>query len=135
MERDDCTDEVYDAIEEQILAGALVIGTRGCSYDTLMMCKGSETGKIVYDDYDRWSDCPPFLTGMTFLDWFECFFEEIIAGHDVTSYGVKRLDTEEELIKAYAATADEEEKWEILSSLWRFEKLSTQAVDLLMNIK
>lgn len=131
---DDCTDEEFDQIESQILSGALKIGTQGCTYGNLLMCQGSETGKIVYDDEDWFFDNPPFLTGMTFLDWYERFFEEIIADHRVNSYGYKRLGTEEELMKDYDAAINLEQKAKILSSLFRFKKLTDKTVLWLMNM-
>ena len=78
------------------------------------MCQGSETGKIVYDDVDWFFDKPPFLTGMTFLDWYEQFFEEIAADHWVSFYGYKRLGTEEELMRDYDAAIDLEQKAKVL---------------------
>lgn len=131
---DDCTDEEYDQIESRILSGALKIGTQGCTFGNLLMCQGSETGKIVYDDVDWFFDKPPFLTGMTFLDWYEQFFEEIAADHWVNFYGYKRLGTEEELMRDYDAAIDLEQKAKVLSSFFRFKKLNDKTVTWLMNM-
>ncbi len=135
---DDCNgtddNDAWDRIEAEILAGVLVIGTQGCTYDHLLMCKGSETGKIVYDNNDWTPDCPPFLTGMTFLDWYEQYFEEIIAGNDITSYGYIRLGTEAELLNAYSCAKELKEKSKILSGLFRFEKLSDDTIMFLEGI-
>lgn len=80
-------DDKYDFVMNQICNGVLVIGTQGCTYDNLLMCSGSETGKIVYIDWNLDAGYPPFFTGISFLDWYETYFREIIANHKVTSYG------------------------------------------------
>lgn len=135
LEDSDCSDEVYDEIESQVAAGGLEIGTQGCSYGNILMYKGSETGKIVYFDWDISSESSPYLTGMTFLDWYLSFFEEIAAGHNVTSYGYKLLCTEETLIELFCRAEKLEEKQDILSSFYRFPILSEQSIALLVNIK
>ena len=37
------------------------------------------------------------LTGLTFLEWFEQYFLEILAGHNLTSYGYISLKSQQEL--------------------------------------
>lgn len=135
LDDSDCSDEIYDEIEAQVAAGGLEIGTQGCTYGNILMYKGSETGKIVYFDWDISSESPPYLTGMTFLDWYLSFFEEIAAGHYVTSFGYKLLCTEEALIELFYRAEKLEEKQKILSSFYRFPKLSDQSIALLINIK
>lgn len=130
LKNDAYSDEAYDTVMKQISSGTLIIGTQGCTYDNLLMCRGSETGKMVYIDWNLETDYPPFLTGMTFLDWYENFFEEIIAGNNTASYGYKMLGTEEELSEAYEAAADLEEKSRILSSFYRFQQLADKTIAL-----
>lgn len=115
-------------IKKTINKGGLEIGTQGCTYGNILMYKGSETGKIVYFDWDISSESPPYLTGMTFLDWYLSFFEEIAAGHYVTSFGYKLLCTEETLIELFYRAEKLEEKQKILSSFYRFQKLSDQSI-------
>lgn len=64
----------------RITKGALVIGTQGCSFDTLLMCSGSELGKIVYIDWNIFCDNPPSLTGQTFEEWLISYFYKVARG-------------------------------------------------------
>lgn len=70
-------DTAYDKVMREVCAGLLVIGTQGCTYDNLLMWKGSEQGKIVYIDWNLEPEYGPFLTGMSFLDWYERFFRKL----------------------------------------------------------
>ena len=129
------SDEKYDEILRRIAAGILVIGTQGCTYDNLLMCRGSESGKMVYIDWNLEEDAPPFLTGMSFLDWYEGYFKEIAEGNQVTSYGYRMLGTESELWKAYARTEEVQEKRKILLSFYRFGKLSRKNMHFLSKLE
>ena len=91
-------DKEYESIYAQVIEGILIIGTQGCTYDNLLMYRGSEAGKMVYIDWNLEPDYPPFFTHMTFLEWYTRFFEEIIAEHNMLAYGYRKLGTEEELM-------------------------------------
>ena len=136
---DECEDEddddKYDEILSQIYTGILIIGTQGCTFDTMLMCKGSEYGKIVYIDWNLEGDYPPYLTGMTFEEWYMCFFEEIANGKDVRNYGYYCLGNEDDLIKLYTDAASPKQKKKCIISLSRFSVLSQNTIDFLMNIK
>lgn len=122
-ETDDADDDaLFDEAMNRLYGGMLNIGTQGCTYDNLLMANGSETGKIVYIDWNLDPDYGPYLTNMTFLEWYENFFREIIQGNSTASYGYYRLGTEADLKKAYSI-ADAEEKRDILRSLYRFSAL------------
>lgn len=82
---DESDDDSFDAIMCRITKGALVIGTQGCSVDTLLMCGGSEYGKIVYINWDMNCDCPPELTNLTFEEWVISYFYKIVIG-DIRKY-------------------------------------------------
>lgn len=126
--------EAYDKLLEQVVANAVVIGTQGCTYDTILMCGGSENGKIVYIDWNMDEDYPPHFTHMTFDEWYLGFFKEIAAKNRMKAYGYRRLDSEEKLISDYekAATLESKERIDereiILSSLGRFHFLSSDTV-------
>ena len=126
-------DEIYDAEMEKICSGTHVIGTQGCTYDHLLMNNGAEQGQIVIMDWNLEPENPPFFTGMTFLEWYEHFFLEIISGHHVTSYGYVRLGTEEQLITDFGQ-ADDEGRLEILRSFSRFNKVSDASLHFLLEL-
>ncbi len=78
--------EKYDALMKDVIEGTLSIGTQGCTFETLLMCKGSEQGKLVYIDWNLDPELYPCLTGMKFLEWYELFFNKIIAGQNPYEY-------------------------------------------------
>lgn len=125
-------DNEYDARMKQVCSGLLVIGTQGCTYDNLLMWKGSESGKIVYIDWNMESECGPFFTGLTFLEWFEQYFLEILAGHNLTSYGYISLKTERELRQEYGEAVLTEDKLRILAGFNKFTEAEPETIELLL---
>jgi len=128
-------DDVYDEIDRQINAGVLIIGTQGCTYDNLLMCEGSETGNIVYIDWNLDKDAPPVLTQMSFWEWYLGFFEDIAAGYNVDAYGYRKRADEEELIAEYQKSAEVREKRRNLDGLMRFDQLSPRTAEFLYYVK
>ena len=145
-ELDNCSDDEYDSLIYKLCAGMLVIGTQGCTYDTVLMCRGSERGKIVYIDWNLEPEYGPFFTGMPFLYWYEMYFQEILQDHNLTSYGYLCLKSEEELVKDFCEmdkkTAVEDNrdvpplnKEQLLSSLFRFKTAAAETIDFLAALK
>ena len=99
-------DEQYDEIMRKVVANAVAIGTQGCTYDTILMCGGSENGKIINIDWNMDEEYPPHFTHMTFEDWYLGFFKEVAAKNNISWYGFTRLDTEEKLIADYEKATD-----------------------------
>jgi len=126
--------EKYDFLMEELAEGMLVIGTQGCTFDTLLMCKGSERGKIVYIDWNLEEDEPPYFTHMTFLEWYESFFKEIIAGHKINWYGYYSLKSEKELRSAYKETLSLKEKNEIIKGFYKFREAEQETLDFLEHL-
>lgn len=133
MEQMDTDDDLYDEIEQHINTGLFIIGTQGCTYDNLLMCRGSETGKIVYIDWNLESDYPPFLTKMSFLEWYTGFFEDIVAGYSVQSYGYSKRGTQQELQEDYRKSVLLTDKLNNLQGFMRFDKLNAETIDFLYN--
>ena len=125
-------DEAYNARMKQVCSGLLVMGTQGCTCDNLLMWKGSEKGKIVYMDWNLEPEYGPFFTGHTFLEWYEQFFLEILAGHDLVSYGYISLKSEQELRQEYAGAVRTEDKLRILSGFHKFREAEPETIELLM---
>jgi len=69
----------YDEYIEKISAQVLVIASKGCCYDTILMLGGSEKGKIV--DMDWEFNNPPDLTNKKFLEWYIEYFELVASGN------------------------------------------------------
>lgn len=128
-------DEAYDAVIREVCSGLLVIGTQGCTYDNALMWKGSEQGRIVCFDWNLEPDYGPFFTGLSFLDWYAAFFQEILAGNDVASYGYRSLKSERELVASYPAATTLRERWQILQGLERFRKAEAATVEFLAGLQ
>lgn len=73
-------EEDADAVFHRMTHGALIIGTQGCTVDTLLLCSGEDAGKIVYIDWNFLEEKPPHFTGMYFAEWLEGYFRKVIAG-------------------------------------------------------
>lgn len=129
-ECDDYDDDEYEDITDKISGGLLVIGTQGCTYDNLLMLSGSEAGKIVYIDWNLDPDYGPVLIDMTFLEWYENFFREIIRGNNLTAYGYSRLGSESKLVSDYNK-ALEDNKRNILMSFYRFYSVNSDTLEFL----
>jgi len=133
-------DSQYDALFQKIFANIIIIGTQGCTYDTILICAGPEYNKVVNIDWNLDEDRPPIFTHMTFEEWFLGFFKEVASGNDLDHFGYLRLGTEEELVKEYEQIGvldrGKEERINklrrIISSLFRFPKISNATVDLLL---
>lgn len=134
MDDDDCSDDVFDQIEEIILSGTTSIGTQGCSYEILAISAGAEENRIFYTNCDWDSQAMPFDTQMTFLEWYENFFKEIIIGNSVASYGFCKIQTQEELIQSFAQATKKAEQEDCLNSFFRFPKLEQTTIDFIQSI-
>ncbi|MDE7309512.1 MAG: SMI1/KNR4 family protein [Lachnospiraceae bacterium] len=128
-------DEKYDALMDDMSEGLLIIGTQGCPHDNILMCKGSEQGKIVYFNWDLESEFFPYFTGMGFLEWYESYFREIIADHKVDSYGSYSLKSEEELRNSYKENLSLKEKKKIMEGFYKFKKVEEKTLDFFEQIK
>lgn len=116
------TDEEYDQLIEKVASGAIIIGTMGCSYDILLMYKGSEAGNIVYIDWNMMKGGKPHLTKMRFLEWYGTYFKEIRSDHKVDWYGCRKSYgiTERQVIEEFLKAEKIEEKEEILKKVYIF---------------
>lgn len=68
-------------IYEQLINGLLVIGTAGCTYDYIIICKGKHYGKVAGVDWNMFEDTPPYILSDSFEDWIETYFRKIIQGN------------------------------------------------------
>ncbi|WP_437502059.1 HEAT repeat domain-containing protein [Sorangium sp. So ce1099] len=76
------------------LRGTLFLGTQGCTYATQLVVTGPARGRVVYVDLGGQRPYFPENTG--FLDWYERWLDELLAGckdHGVAS-GMPGLEPE-----------------------------------------
>lgn len=125
---EDLPEDLYEQIEQEILQGTYAISTEGCSYETIAVANGEEENEIFYVDLDWNYENMPYDTGMTFLEWYENFFLEIIAGNRLDSYGTRMIKTEEELIHIFVCTEDLDKQRKILNSFVRFHTPKPQTI-------
>lgn len=135
LDDDEYDDDEYDGVMDDVYSGILVIGTQGCTFDTLLMCKGSERGKIVYIDWNLEGDYPPYLTDMEFEYWYMGYFKELQAGNSLHSYGHYYLENEKELINHYYNTDIIEQKKKCVSSMERLKEISNDTINFLLGIE
>ena len=131
MDDDNCPDEIFDQIEEEILQGTTSIGTQGCSYETLAIAEGAEENRIFYINNDWDTEGMPFDTKTTFLEWYENFFKEIIIGNSVSNYGYCKIQTQQQAIQTFSSTNDKSEQSDCLNSFLRFPKLEQETIDFI----
>ncbi|WNG42307.1 SMI1/KNR4 family protein [Archangium violaceum] len=121
--------EAYRTFRAKQLAGMLNIGTQGCTYETLLMVTGEHRGKVVYVNMEEpW---PLFTYEAHFLDWYERWLDEVIAGYDIHWFGKSRGGGEEKLIALYRAAEDEKTKLEALEGLLHLPRVSEGALAFL----
>lgn len=109
------------------LDGVLNINTQGCTFDTLLVLNGSRKGELVYIDWNLELYNPPRLINMTFLEWYQGFFEEVLAGYDTYQYGYYILGDEDALMAKYE-NADLETKSTIISTFYKFQFINKKTL-------
>jgi HEAT repeat protein len=60
-------------------AGTMALGSQGCSYMTLLVTSGAYAGRVVYADVDHVRP-PYFVHNADFLDWYERWLDDVLAG-------------------------------------------------------
>ena len=85
-------DETYNHIEKQLVNGWLIIGTAGCTYDYVIICKGKNYGKVAGVDWNMFEDNPPYILSNSFENWIETYFRKIIQGNLIDRGSFKIVD-------------------------------------------
>lgn len=105
-------------------AGILPISIQGCTLMTGLMLAGPYRGQVVYYDEDFCG--PPFFAREKgFLEWYERWLREVIAGYneEEVGFGLNMDGTPVQLMELYQQTDNPEEKTEIIESFYKFETL------------
>ena len=104
--------------------GILPIGTQGCTLMTGLMLAGPYRGQVVYYDEDYCGQ-PFFVREKGFLQWYERWLREVIAGYcdEETGFGMNIDGNPAQLMELYEQTKDPEERKEIIDSYYKFETL------------
>lgn len=106
-----------------LFAGILPIGSQGCTYLHAIVLNGSHRGRVVNLD----EDCcrPRFAFEANFLDWYERWLDEVIAGllqsDNPTWFGYGMGGDEAQLMQAFEQAKDIETKIDAIRGLARLE--------------
>lgn len=74
-------DAKIDAFFGKLMQGTIVLGTQGCSVDTLLMCSGENAGEVIYFNWEIGADFAlPHFTGMQFDEWMIGYYEKLLDG-------------------------------------------------------
>lgn len=125
------TDMECEAYRDKLYAGMISVGTQGCTYDHMLMLAGKYAGRIMYMDWNELPDNPPFDTGMTFLEWMEGYFRDIIEGYNMKNYGYRQRKTQEQVLEQYSSCPTTAAKRALLDSLFRQGKIGAETADFL----
>jgi len=113
------SEEDYEEELGKIYAGLLPIGSQGCSYLHALVLNGSHEGRVVNLDCDR--QRPKFAFESNFLEWYERWLNEIIAGYLLqegpTWFGYTMGGDDEHLMRVYADADDHKTRLEALNGL------------------
>ncbi|WP_334077751.1 SMI1/KNR4 family protein [Paenibacillus sanfengchensis] len=120
------SDEEYDDWVAKWVQGLLNIGEQGCSYETMLVITGEYRGKVVYLDLD--SHRSFFTYEEHFLDWYERWLDETIAGYDDSWFGMGRGGDDRALLDLYAAATEEAVKLEALEGMLKLPEIADETV-------
>ncbi|WP_442603092.1 SMI1/KNR4 family protein [Paenibacillus sp. KN14-4R] len=123
-------DDDFEDDEDEKYPGLLNIGEQGCSYETMLMITGDYRGKVIYADLD--SRKTFFTYEANFLDWYERWLDETIAGYDSAWFGLRRGGDDRELMELYRSVSEESIKIEALEGMLKLPDIADETVGFLL---
>jgi HEAT repeat protein len=130
LAQEDLSDEDYERYKYALFQGLMYIGTQGCTYFTCLVMNGPFKGRVVYLD-EELSSPPFFCYEKNFLDWYERWLGELIAGYDLDWFGTKMAGDDAALIKVFQQSSDPETQASALWSLFKLPTLQAQTIQFL----
>ena len=110
--------------------GMMVFGTQGCTYQMMLVLNGKYRGRVVYIDEER-SGLPFFTYEKNFLDWYERWLDEILAGYDLEWFGFRIGGDSQTLIRLFRETNDESLQQSCIGSFSKFPRLDETSLSFL----
>ena len=126
---DKLVDDAMDDEEEEY-PGLLNIGEQGCSYETMLVITGEYRGKVIYIDLD--SQKTFFTYEANFLDWYERWLDETIAGYESSWFGMRRGGDDRALMELYRSSTEERVRIEALEGMLKLPSITDETVDILV---
>ncbi|WP_098748457.1 SMI1/KNR4 family protein [Paenibacillus sp. EZ-K15] len=127
----DIDDEAYDEAMAEWCQGLLNIGEQGCGYETMLIVTGEYRGKVVYLDLDQYQSF--FTYEEHFLDWYERWLDETIAGYESAWFGLRRGGDDQALMKLYHTVRDEYTRYEALEGMLKLPSIAPETADFLVD--
>ncbi len=123
-DEDDEDDE--DALPPDVLAayqGTIALGSRGCTYATLLVITGPMRGRVVYVSAD--GDEPPYVCrDPDFVAWYTRWLDEMLEGYTDSWFGYGPAGGEATLRAIIERTDDGELRREAAANLHKLPALS-----------
>jgi hypothetical protein len=120
--------EDYEAERGRLYAGLLPIGSQGCTYIHTLVLNGPHKGRVVNMDMD--GEKPRFAFERNFLDWYERWLDEVIAGYLIDNrpnwFGYTMGGDDEHLLRVYAGAEDSKTRLDAIEGLAKL-KTATEA--------
>ena len=118
-EDEDMSDDAFDHAMGGLYAGLLPLGTQGCTMLHALVLNGPFAGQVVNLEQERY--LPSFAFEATFLDWYERWLDEVVAG-DLTQggaswFGYNRGGPESTLLDTFQTTAEASVRAECVTGL------------------
>jgi HEAT repeat protein len=88
-----------DTVHEAYV-GTLALGSQGCSLATLLVVSGAHAGRVVYVDAEH--QAPYFVPDADFLDWYERWLDELLAGYEMGPFGFGMVGSALSVADAFA---------------------------------
>lgn len=116
-----------DEAMDRALRGTLSLDTQGCTYYSQLVVTGPARGRVVYVDLDAQRPYFPENTG--FLDWYERWLDELLAGCKIHWFGMGMPGFEPELS---AALERGERMVDALAAMRRLPRISAATLALVV---
>lgn len=112
--------EWEDAHESGIVEGGLTLCHQGCGYYCVLVTAGPERGRVEYI-----GNGPAFLVDdLSFLDWYERWLDELLAGYDLDRFGYDMAGDSARLLDVLETADEGDERALAAASLCRLPSLS-----------
>ena len=91
--------EYFNCDVEQMLDGLLVLSHQGCTYYSMLIVNGNHYGQVVNITEECAGVGPFFTHDGSFIEWYERWLDELIAGYDMGGFGRGVLGKEVDLLR------------------------------------
>ena len=118
-----------DDDEFTLFDGALTILTQGCTYDICLVVTGQHRGRLMLTDGDE--EYPfDFIYDKNFLDWYERWLDDFIAGMSMKGFDRSLPGTQIQLREWFLTEQIPDLRRSILFSLCRFPQTESETLAL-----